>query len=238
MLDKPISQLILERPARSRVFERYGLNYCCAGKQPLRESCTKRGVDPEAVVRDLRASDLGRKLTPLQDAHTLAEVCDYIEAVHHAYLREALPRLSYLTRRVADRHGDRDARLGRVADLFDTFRADLEAHMDKEEMVLFPICRQLDTATDLPRFPFQTVANPIRQMIAEHAHADSELAEMALLTNGFRAVGEECNTHRAMLQALEELAADMQVHVELEDKRLFPAAIAREEALTEGKMPT
>ncbi len=32
--DKTVGQLVAERPGRARVFERFGIDYCCGGKTP------------------------------------------------------------------------------------------------------------------------------------------------------------------------------------------------------------
>ncbi len=33
--ESTVGQLVVERPARSRVFEKFGIDYCCGGKKPL-----------------------------------------------------------------------------------------------------------------------------------------------------------------------------------------------------------
>ena len=42
----PVGQLVAERPARAKVFERYKLDYCCAGKLTLAAACARKGLDP------------------------------------------------------------------------------------------------------------------------------------------------------------------------------------------------
>ncbi len=72
---------------------------CC---QPLAEACRSKGLDAATVVAMLSALDSASYGTSTNaDAMTLSEVCDHIEEVHHAYLREALPRLDFMTRKVA-----------------------------------------------------------------------------------------------------------------------------------------
>jgi len=38
-LDKIVRQFVVERPSRARIFERFGIDYCCGGKTPLEEAC-------------------------------------------------------------------------------------------------------------------------------------------------------------------------------------------------------
>ena len=52
-----------------------------------------------------------------------------------------------------------------------TFKQEMEQHMFKEDHVLFPMCRQLDSARARPAFHCGTIGNPIRVMIREHDDA-------------------------------------------------------------------
>ena len=45
-----VAALVLEDPTRSRVFERFQIDYCCGGNTPLRTACAERGVDVATVV--------------------------------------------------------------------------------------------------------------------------------------------------------------------------------------------
>ena len=47
--DITIGELVVERPGRSRVFSRYGIDYCCGGKLSLIQVCTRKGLDPQAI---------------------------------------------------------------------------------------------------------------------------------------------------------------------------------------------
>jgi regulator of cell morphogenesis and NO signaling len=231
-LGSSIGQLVAEQPGRSRVFERLGIDYCCGGRKPLREACERKKLDPEEVLRQIAASDATAP-TPERDWLTasLPDLCDHVEQTHHAYLRQALPRLTQLTERVAHAHGAGDPRLITLRDVFATFRFDLEAHMMKEEAILFPLCRELQDATERPKFHCGSVENPVRVMIDEHDDAGEGLAAMRELTDGFTPPKTACNTYRTTLHALAELEADMHRHVHLENHILFPRAVETEQAL-------
>ena len=60
ILNRPVGQLVAEKPTRSRVFERWGIDYCCSGKKALHEACAAKNLDPAAVIRDIEESDAGR----------------------------------------------------------------------------------------------------------------------------------------------------------------------------------
>src|SRR4029079_17288849 len=92
-----VGELVAERPARSRVFEELGIDYCCGGKLPLAEACARRGLDVDAVRRSLETEDAAGVPdgTDSQQA-PLAELCNHIVVTHHDLLRRELPRLCNL----------------------------------------------------------------------------------------------------------------------------------------------
>src|SRR6478672_10497246 len=146
-LERTIGELVAERPARARVFEGFKIDYCCGGKKPLADACEAKGLDPQVVLKMLAIVD---ETAPREErdwtAATMTELCDNIESTHHAYLKRELPRLEFLARKVADRHGDHRPELVELRDVFLRMKAKMDSHMFKEEQVLFPLCRQLDGA--------------------------------------------------------------------------------------------
>ena len=56
-LTATIGQLVTERPLRAKIFESFGIDYCCGGKKPLAQACTERNLDPKTVVGVLDAFD-------------------------------------------------------------------------------------------------------------------------------------------------------------------------------------
>jgi regulator of cell morphogenesis and NO signaling len=232
-LTATVGELVVQRPSRARVFERFGIDYCCGGKFPLADVCRKKGIDPAQVLAALDQDDAG---SPASDrdwsAASVTELTAHIEATHHAYLRREMPRLEYLTGRVADRHGDQRPELRRVQQIFLAFKTEMDAHMGKEEQILFPMCRELEHATSVPAFHCGSVCNPVAMMISEHDNAGEALRQMRELTGDYVPPAEACNTYRAMLAGLAELEADTHRHVHLENNILFPKAIAAESCLT------
>ena len=230
-----IGELVARRPALSHAFEAAGIDYCCGGKRSLAEACREKGVDPIAFAARLEQGALVNAGEPVVDAAamSLTELADHIEQTHHAYLRDALPRLDMLTERVASVHGSDDARLLDVRKTLLAFAAELTSHMMKEEQVLFPMIRRLEASDTPPVLHCGSIANPIRQMELEHHDAGAALERMRTLTDEYTAPTWACNTYRAMLDALGHLERDMHQHVHKEGNVLFPRAARLESALTE-----
>jgi regulator of cell morphogenesis and NO signaling len=228
-----VGQLVKERPARARVFERLGIDYCCGGKTPLGLACRDKGLDPDQVLRELADLDAGPAEDEAVDwsTATLSELADHIVETHHAYLRRELPRLDALANTVAAAHGRPHPERLEVLRVFERLQAELELHMLKEEMILFPMVKKLESVTEPTHFSSGSVGNPISVMEHEHDDAGAALARLRELTRGYEAPADACNTYRALLDGLAELEADMHLHVHKENNLLFPGTLAREAAI-------
>jgi len=232
-LQATVGQLVAERPGRSRVFERYGIDYCCGGKVPIAQACRERGLDVTEVLRELDVCDAettaGDEVA--WSERPLGELADHIVAVHHGYLRRELPRLTIHLDKIAAVHGPGNPALVEVRDVFAGLREELESHLLKEEQVLFPMIKQLDTASRQPDFHCGSVRFPIQVMEHEHDDAGAALVRLRALTVGYTPPAEACNTYRAALAGLAELEADLHRHIHKENNILFPRAQEAEAAL-------
>jgi regulator of cell morphogenesis and NO signaling len=221
-----IASIVERHPDASRLFEQAGLDYCCGGKLPLAEACRRKGIDPQEI---LAALDFAAEPPPATDpaALTLTQLADHIVATHHAYLRSELPRLAFMTEKVARVHGGEDGRLVLVHKVFSGLSSEMFSHMQKEEEILFPVIRQMEAGTG-GSFHCGSVAGPITQMEHEHSQAGNALAQLNALTDGYQPPTWACNTYRAMLDGLATLERDLHQHVHKENNILFPRALALE----------
>ena len=220
--DTAIADLVLERPSRARVFEQLGLDYCCGGKRSLADACRRRGLDADTVLASLDAEAAPASEEPdLRDV-PLAEVCDHIVEVHHARLREELPRLSGLLTKVVRAHGADHPEFAVQRDVFEELRSELEEHLEEEENVLFPVCAGLD-AEGAPGWPEGLELSAFED---DHAAVGAALERLSELTGRYALEGALCNTHRATLSGLAELSVDLHQHIHEENNILFPRALA------------
>jgi regulator of cell morphogenesis and NO signaling len=221
-----VGEWVAEHPQTARVFEELQIDYCCGGDKPLAQACGAKGLDPDTIASRLsdaiaHTDDDSRRNWTQAD---LGELCDHIEATHHAFLRTELPRLAQLVDKVANVHGENHRELCDLRTVFTALRAELEPHMLKEEQILFPAIRQLENSTSPPQFPFGTVANPIHMMEHEHDNAGGALKRIRELTADFHVPEEACNTWSVMLDGLQNLEADLHQHIHKENNILFPRA--------------
>ena len=228
--EKTVGELVRERPSRARVFEAFGIDYCCGGKKPLSEACAKKGHDVDAVLESIKKVDSARPEGDDTDftAMPLDTLAQHIVTTHHAYLARELPRLQAMSAKVAKVHGDADARLVELASVVRTLTEELSSHMLKEERVLFPVIQRMAQSEMLPAMPFGTLENPIRAMEAEHDTSGDALQDIRRLTDAFTPPEWACNTYCTLLDGLSELELDLHQHIHKENNILFPRAIEME----------
>lgn len=227
-----VGQLVAERPGRARILESHGLDYCCGGKKPLAQACEEKSLDVNLLTREILDYDATHISEGIDWTQApLAELADHISSVHHAYLQQELPRLEYLADRVFNAHGAKYAHLAELREVVHHLSSELQAHTNKEEKVLFPWIKRLETARSIDELDSASVANPIAVMEAEHAEAGADLAKIRELTDNYTPPADTCNTHRVFLSSLQELEGDLHIHINKENSILFPRAIAKEKAL-------
>jgi regulator of cell morphogenesis and NO signaling len=230
----PINDFITEDVRRTGVFEELNIDSCCGGHRTLAEACAEKGIDPEAVLNRLTAgspeSDPVAAVVKGMDG-SLSEAVDHLLETHHKYLKEALPRLAALLDKVVNAHVARHPELTTVRELFGELRADLEPHLMKEEQVLFPIIKVLETSGGNADFHCGSVLNPIRVMQVEHEQALTLFEKIRAATQNFKMPEDGCESYRLLLTGLDELETDTRLHIQKENEILFPQVLAYEEGM-------
>ena len=216
-------------PQLAREFEKRGLDYCCGGGRTIDESCTLIGLDPLVTVGELSA--LSAMAQPAEWTTMAADVLvDHLEATHHRYLWNELPRVTTLVDKIVTVHGQRHPELVGIALCFSQVRADLEPHLMKEERVLFPMIRELAASTGALSFHCGSLRNPISVMLSEHDAVGDLLVELRRLTGGYTPPVDGCATYVACFAAMAELEADTHLHIHKENNVLFPLVLQLEGA--------
>lgn len=233
--EKTVRDIALENPATIRVFEKFGIDYCCGGRKPLSEACEAKNLAVDAVLAALENA----AAEPIAEVESwagtpLAELATHIVKTHHAYVNREVPRLAQLAARVVARHGDDKPEVRVIQDKVAQISDELTNHMAKEEMILFPHIARLEKAATegapAPKSGFGTVKNPIAMMAREHDAAGTLMAEIRELSKDYTPPVGACPTFLNFYNSLHEFEQDLHQHVHLENNILFPKAIALEEA--------
>ena len=237
--ERTVGEIAAEYPAATRVFEKLGIDYCCAGGRTLEQACTKAGLSLAEARRSLESAlDTARKATAEQDWNTapLADLIAHIRSTHHQFTRAEIGRLEPLFHKVCLVHGNKHPHLAGMRNTFASLARELSTHLMKEEMVLFPYIERMEEAavekSPVIPAPFGSVQNPVRMMMHEHDGAGDALRELRAAADNFNAPPGACASYRALYQALAEFEADLHQHIHLENNILFPRAVALEQAVS------
>jgi regulator of cell morphogenesis and NO signaling len=228
-----VREIALEQPSSIRVFEKYGIDYCCGGRKPLAEACTAGNLEVDAVIAALElAAQSPAPVATDWAQESLESLSGHIVATHHAYVKRELPRLALLAQKVVNRHGATTAELPVIQATLAKLDEELTQHLAKEEAILFPYVVLLERASEngsaKPHGCFGTVANPIAMMIQEHDAAGALLAEIRSLSQSFTTPAGACPTYHAFYDGLKDFEQDLHQHIHLENNILFPRAIELE----------
>jgi len=217
--EEAVGQLAAEHPPATKVFARNDIDYCCGGGVSLRDACERRGLDPDVVLEEIqRELESPAPSEERWDDAPLEALVEHIVSVYHGSLREDLPRLESMARKVCDTHRDKEPEmLPELLSVYLVLKAEMEDHMAKEEQVLFPmIARGQGFMADAP----------ISVMEHEHESAAQALRRLRRLTDDYRVPEEACTTWRALWHGLTALEESLHRHIHLENNVLFPRALA------------
>lgn len=212
-----VADLVVERPARARLFEQLGLDYCCGGKRSLEDACRAKGLDVTTVAAVLGALDGDGEAHADLAGATPSELVDHIVTVHHDRLRAELPRLGGLLAKASKAHAAERPELPEVLATFEELRAELDEHLAAEEAEAFPACRAIERGEAV-----DDVEPRLAALEDDHAEVAKLLERLADLTGGYDLGDVRCNTHRAALDGLAELQRDLHLHIHEENNLLFP----------------
>ena len=226
LMNKTISEIVTDNHRAAPVFEKYGLDFCCKGKRPLKTACADKEVDLNRLLADLNRifSDVSAS-SPFNNM-SITELSTYIVRVHHNYVKTMGPQILAYLSKVNLKHGDLFPYVGELIDLFAEVQRELEEHMVKEEKILFPRLRQVD-GDDRPDEDVAYIQATIDILEADHDHAALGMQTIRALSNDFRPPATACTTHILAITSLKAFEEDLHQHVHLENNILFPKALAK-----------
>lgn len=210
------------------VLEKYHLDFCCKGKRTLAEACREKGLSVEDIMKELEAPSLLKETTDTSFAEMDAEqLIQHILFHHHFYLRQSMPSIEEHLTKVAVKHGDRFPYMKNVLDLFSHLKNEMYLHMQKEEAILFPRIKEIESFakyTQKNKREQSYIYSPAAVLENEHDEAGTIMEEIRILTNDYAAPAEACTTFKVVLEELKAFEEDLHQHVHLENNLLFPMA--------------
>ena len=210
------------------VLEKYHLDFCCKGKRTLAQACTEKGLSVETISTELEQTVKTAQSSSMPfTAMTAEQLISYILIHHHFYVKQSMPTIIGHLEKVAQKHGEHFPYMVKVLALFNEINQEMTAHMQKEEMILFPRIKEVEalfTANQNRKLSEGYISDPVKVMENEHDHAGGILYEIRQLTNTYTAPDDACTTFKVSLAELKEFEEDLHRHVHLENNLLFPLA--------------
>lgn len=208
---RTVGDIAATLPGATAVFRKFRLDFCCRGNVALGEAARARGLDPAEVTRELD------NLTPTDPETSVPQdteaLIDHILSRYHDTHRHELPELIRLSQKVEAVHADHPRAPRGLADALTNLQSELEAHMQKEEAILFPAMRQAQA---------DGLSGPIAQMRFEHDDHGSQLRRVEELTGDFELPEGACRSWQALYLGTAKLVHDLMEHIHLENNLLFP----------------
>lgn len=193
------------------VFRRFGIDFCCHGNIPLEEAARKGGIELGAIKEALSELDGIEERSAIPEG--TAELTAYIVTRYHEVHRQQVPELIMLSRKVEQVHAGKPGVPAGLADMLQHALGELEVHMRKEELILFPAMRREGAGP---------LDGPITQMRDDHVDHGELLDRMTELTNGFIVPEGACGTWRALYAGAAQFKDDLIEHIHIENNILFP----------------
>ena len=209
--DRTVGEIAAKLPGATAVFRKFRVDFCCHGDIALGEAMRQRGIDAAALERELRTLDASDTAAP-SFGETIPLI-DHILTRYHDTHRREVPELIELARKVESVHRDHPQVPIGLARLLQEVRGDLESHMKKEELLLFPAMQQ---------HPAGGLDAPIAQMRDDHVEHGEQLRQLEDVTGGFALPEDACRSWQALYSGARKFRDDLIEHIHLENNVLFP----------------
>ncbi|HEU4575794.1 MAG TPA: iron-sulfur cluster repair di-iron protein [Chitinophagaceae bacterium] len=233
-----VTDIVRQDYRTADIFKKYGIDFCCGGKWPLKTACEMRGLEVEHVIQELENATRNVSVSNLLNYHDwdLDFLTDYIINIHHRYLDKALPLLKEQLEKFIEGHGDKFLYLEELQAIFLRLYKEIMPHLRQEEDIIFPYIRQIAHAyksdESYAGLLVRTLRKPIETVMQhEHETMDKVLSKMRELTGYYTAPSNACISHKVVFSKLKEMDEDLVQHIHLENDILFPRAIAMENEL-------
>lgn len=224
-----IGAIAAEDYRKALVFKKFGLDFCCGGKQTLDIAAKAKGIDKELILKELNLID-NKVYDSFQDytKWETSELVDHIINRHHSYVKEISPDIVTILTKVVNVHSNTHPELKELHQKFLLLHEDLNNHMYKEENVLFPYIKMLALPENANIIENAVIHSAINAMESEHELAGEYLEDIKKLTNNYTIPEDACGSYRMLYGLLNEYDEDLKLHIHLENNILFPKAIKLE----------
>ena len=136
----------------------------------------------------------------------------HIVSTHHKYLKKVLPEIYALFMTVLRVHGANHPELYEVFRLFGTLKTELDQHLIREEMLLFPAIEDGEKAK---------AAGLSAGIRDEHESFARLLGKIRKANHDYALPSDACESYTGLYKTIQEIEADIHQHIHLENDILL-----------------
>ena len=225
-----IADIVTQFPKTTEIMHQYKMDYCCGGRRTLGEViATENGgmlkaKESEILDKLEQASkesiNIAEKTSREWFNAPSRELIDHIVNRHHVWTFQTLKTLNELTPKILRAHYTHGAEtLLTVHRLFGMIKLELEAHLIKEEVNLFPMITKYEETKDSQLL--EEIQHFILDTEHEHDAAGDLIKELDGLTDNFTPPEWGCLSVKKTWELLDALQKDLFQHIHLENSILF-----------------
>lgn len=224
-IDTSLGDFVAKFPRTRKVFDKFGLDYCCGGKRKITEAAAQNKIDVNELTLKLQDAINESDEKTIEKTwinEPLEKVVDHIMSKHHSYLKKELPYVGQLLEKVVMVHGPKHRDfLYALNDTFSELKAELENHLEDEETLLFPHIREMESSekNEERKEKFNRI---VEKLYSEHDGAGEALSRMRSLTENYSLPTGACASFEALYENLQAIEDNLHEHVHLENSVLFP----------------
>ncbi len=239
--EKSLAQIVNNNHLAAAVFEKYHLDFCCNGKRSLQQACEESKLNVAEILSELDiAVEYDNSDAVIDyDKLSLSQLANHIVTHHHQYVKKEMPAIAMYLQKIAAKHCVRHPEMLKVFEIFAALREEMDMHIQKEEVVLFPRIKEMETqltSGNQLNVHINYLKFPISMMEQEHDHAGAAMSEIRKLTGNYSLPDDACTTYKLSFAALQDFELDLHQHVHLENNILFPKTLALFKELEQEQM--
>lgn len=228
-----IGEIVANDFRTAAVFTKYNIDFCCKGHRTIEEVCKKRDIAENDLIEKIEAAKTQNANQSFDyNSWPLDLLTDYIVKTFHKYTEEKTPVILQFLNKLCTVHGASHPELHEINSIFKASAHDLEHHMKKEELELFPFIIQMKKAhhkgLSLETPLFGSIENQVLLMKEEHLTEGQRFKKINTISQNYTPPSDACNTYKVTFSMLNEFENTLHKHIHMENNILFPKAIALE----------
>lgn len=225
-LNDSLGDVVALFPSAGDLFMDNHIDFCCGGDRTLEIALIELSYPLEK--REAFLLNLNKQYLRFQSSNELftdwankerSKLIDHILVMHHHFLREALPTLSRLLFKLLEVHSLHHPELFEIHHQFSLLKMELEAHLIKEEHLLFPALIAYETNPS--EEALQATQHLLTDLEAEHEAAGDLIKSLRALTDHYTPPQDGCTTYQLTYEKLKLLEKNTFLHIHLENNILF-----------------